>query len=435
MSPAAKWEYMKIVYQRYHQAEGRKAKGLILDEFCKTYGCHRKHALRLLNAPPPTATKRPRGKRGSPYSQGRLPAIIEEVWRACDHLCGQRLKPALLEWLPDIRKRFKTTQQEEALLGSIASATLDRMLKAKKLSLKRRIYGTTKPGTLLKHNIPIKTDFWDVDRPGYTEVDLVSHSGPWSEGDHGYTLDMTDVMSGWVERRCVLGKAEVRVQQAIDEIRRELPFDLLGIDSDNGSEFINDHLYRYCKGGLDRSPIQFTRSRPYKKDDNAHVEQKNWTHVRKLLGYGRYDKEAVIDAINDLYRNELRWFQNLLQPSMRLQKKVRVGSKVRRRYDSAKTPLRRLLESGQGDPAKLQRLKELREVLNPFELSGIIERKLKMICAAATNLGPVSKRARRWQMETYSSRSSARLWWRSGYSLEIGKFKRQNGKDKAAYQS
>lgn len=385
MGPSAKWEYMKTVYERYRKAEDRKNKGLILDEFCKTYRCHRKHALRMLNAAPPSARRPPRPKRGSPYQRGRLPGIIEAVWIASDHLCGQRLKPALIEWLPDIRGCYKTTVQEEGLLLSIGTATLDRMLKAKKLCLKRRIYGVTKPGRLLKHLIPVKTDNWDVNRPGFTEVDLVSHSGPCAQGDFGHTLDMTDILTGWVERRCVLGKGEVGVQLAIDDVRQELPFDLLAIDSDNGSEFINDHLYRYCKGDPDtkRPAVQFTRSRPYKKDDNAHIEQKNWTHVRKLLGYSRYDSQAAIEAINDLYRHELRWFQNFFQPSMRLVKKVRRGARITRRYDTAKTPLRRLIESGQGDPVKVQQLLQLRQRINPFELSKIVDAKLKAITSLA----------------------------------------------------
>jgi hypothetical protein len=431
MSPSAKWEYMKTVYERYCQAEGRKAKGLILDEFSKTYCCHRKHALRLLNAAPPPDRRPPRARRGSDYSRGRLPMIIEQLWRASDHLCGQRLKPAIVEWLPNLRQKFRISSEEERLLLNIGSATIDRMLKDKKMRLKRRIYGTTKPGTLLKHHIPIKTDCWDVDRPGFTEVDLVSHSGACALGDFCHTLDMTDVMSGWVERRCVLGKAEVGVERAINEVRQELPFDLLGIDSDNGSEFINDHLYRYCQGDplVGRAPVQFTRSRPYKKDDNAHVEQKNWTHVRKLLGYERYDTEEAIHAINDLYRNELRWFQNLFQPSMRLREKVRVGSRVRRKYDPAKTPLRRLIDSGKGDPVKVQALLKLRERLNPFELSEIIDRKLKAVYAMASRVTLTTARSRKW-MENYNNGAIIHRWASSNHDRDITRLRREWGRGK-----
>jgi hypothetical protein len=423
---------MKTVYERYHLAEGRKTKGVILDEFSKTYKCHRKHALRLLNAPPPPNRRPARAKRGSPYTHGRLPMMIQRIWQASDFLCGQRLKPTIVEWLPEIRRELKITPQEESLLLGIGSATIDRMLKDKKMRLKRRIYGTTKPGLLLKHRIPIKTDNWDVDRPGYTEVDLVSHSGACAEGDFGHTLDVVDVMSGWVERRCVPSKAEIFVQQAIDDVRQELPFDLLGIDSDNGSEFINAHLFKYCQGDprVNRAPVQFTRSRPYKKDDNAHVEQKNWTHVRKLLGYGRYDTQEAIDAINGLYRCELRWFQNFFQPSMRLKQKIRVGSRVRRKYDPAKTPLRRLIEAGKGDPVKVQALLKLREQLNPFELSKVIERKLKAICAMATKVGASTARSRRWQMETYSTRSVPTPWGGRTPGQDITRLCRTWGKEK-----
>jgi hypothetical protein len=236
---------------------------------------------------------------------------------------------------------------------------------------------------MLKHHIPIKTDCWDVDRPGFTEIDLVAHCGNCAEGDFANTLTQDDVFTQWVERRCVLGKSQEVVCIAVDDARRELPFDLLGVDSDNGSEFINDHLYRYCKGDPDkkRAPVQMTRGRPYKKDDNAHVEQKNWTHVRKPLGYGRFDTQAAVDAINDLYRNELRWFQNLFLPSAKLIAKVRVGSKLRRRYDTPKTPFQRVLDSGHGDPVKIAALRRLRDELNPFELSRIIDRKLERIWA------------------------------------------------------
>jgi len=431
MSPSAKWEYMKTIYERYHQAKNREEKGRILDEFCKTYDCHRKHALRLLNAAPPAEHRPPRAKRGSAYTQGRLPVIIQQLWEASDFLCGQRLKPTILEWLPDIRKQFRTSSQEERLLLRIGSATIDRMLKSKKLRLKRRIYGTTKPGSLLKHHIPIKTDCWDVDRPGFAEVDLVSHSGACALGDFAHTLDMTDVMLGWVERRCVLGKSEIGVERAINEIRQELPFDLLGIDSDNGSEFINNHLYRYCQGDpvAGRAPVQFTRSRPYKKDDNAHVEQKNWTHVRKLLGYGRYDTERAINAINDLYRHELRWFQNFFQPSMRLREKVRVGSRLRRKYDPAKTPLRRLIESGKGDPAKVQALLKLREQINPFELSRVIDRKLKAICAMASKITLTATRSRKW-MENYNNGLIIHRWASSNSDRDITRLRRAWGKEK-----
>jgi hypothetical protein len=383
MSPQARWEYMKTIHTRYAEAVNKRQKGVILDEFCKTYDCHRKHALRLLNRPAP-GPKRPACQtRRSTYNSKRLLSLLETVWKASGHACGLRLKATLLEWMPIVRTELRLSKDEEALLGRISPATIDRRLRSLKRQALRRIYGQTRPGHMLKHQIPIKTDCWDVDRPGFTEVDLVAHCGNCSEGNFANTVDQVDILTGWVERRCVLGKSEIVVCGALDDTRRELPFDLLGIDCDNGSEFINRHLWIYCRGDetIKRAPVQLTRGRPYKKDDNAHIEQKNWTHVRKPLGYGRFDTPQAVQAINDLYRNELRWFQNLFIPSMKLIAKTRVGSKLRRRYDEPKTPFQRVLDSRRGDPAKIVALRRLRERLNPFELSRIIDRKLERIWA------------------------------------------------------
>ena len=381
MSPQARWEYMKTIHERYAQATGKREKGVILDEFCKTYDCHRKHALRLLNGPTPGPRRSARRPRQSPYSGKRLLVLLEAIAKAASYPCGPRLKVTMLEWMPNARKELGITAPEERLLRAISPATIDRRLEPHKRESLRRIYGTTRPGHMLKHHIPIKTDCWDVDRPGFTEIDLVAHCGDCAEGNFANTLTQDDVFTQWVERRCVLGKSQEVVCAALDNARRELPFDLLGVDSDNGSEFINDHLYRYSKGdpAMKRAPIQMTRGRPYKKDDNAHVEQKNWTHVRKPLGYGRFDTQAAVDAINDLYRHELGWFQNLFLPSFKLIAKVRVGSRLRRRYDTPKTPFQRVLDSGRGDPAKIAAYRRLREQLNPFELSRIIDRKLERI--------------------------------------------------------
>lgn len=383
MSPQARWEYMKTIRERYIQAKSKRDKSAILNEFCKTYGCHRKHAIRALNQPDPGPRRASCQPRRSPYSDKRLQSLLKAIWEASGYPCGRRLKATMLEWMEVVRRELRITEHQERLLRRISPATIDRRLKPERRRALKRIYGRTRPGHILKHHIPIKTDCWDVDRPGYTEVDLVAHCGDCAEGDFANTLTLTDVFSGWVERRCVLGKSEEVVCSALDESRGDLPFDLLGVDCDNGSEFINHHLWRYCQGDRaeGRSPVQLTRGRPYKKDDNAHVEQKNWTHVRKPLGYGRFDTPAAVAAINDLYRHELRWFQNLFLPSMKLVEKVRVGSKLRRRYDEPKTPFQRVLASGRGDPAKIATLRRLRDQLNPFELSRVIDRKLERIWA------------------------------------------------------
>jgi len=211
--------------------------------------------------------------------------------------------------------------------------------------------------------------------PGFTEIDLVSHSGNSAAGDFCYSLNLTDIHTGWTETRAVLGRGQEGVRQALEEIRQVLPFPLRGIDSDNGSEFINDHLFRYCRSRA----IQFTRGRPYKKDDNAHIEQKNWTHVRRILGYIRYDSEAARKAINDLYRNELRLFQNLFLPSVKLEKKERVGSRLRRRYQAPQTPFQRVAASPVADAERVAELRGQREGLDPFQLSATIQAKLEGI--------------------------------------------------------
>jgi hypothetical protein len=247
----------------------------------------------------------------------------------------------------------------EQQLLRLSPRTIDYRLRVKKRQLKKRIYGRTKPGTLLKHHIPLKTDCWNVRQPGFTEVDLVSHAGNCASGDCCHSLNLTDIHTTWVETRAVLGKGQEGVRRAMETIRQALPFKLLGIDSDNGSEFINAHLYHYCQA-LD---IQFTRGRPYKKDDNAHIEQKNWTHVRRLLGYERYDSPTALEALNDLYGQELRLFQNLFLPSVKLRRKVRVGSKLKRVYDPPQTPFQRVCASKQVIPAKVAQLQQWRDTL------------------------------------------------------------------------
>jgi hypothetical protein len=243
------------------------------------------------------------------------------------------------------------------------------------------LYGRTKPGTLLKHHIPIKTDAWAVTTPGFAEVDLVSHSGNAAEGEFIHSLNLADVHTSWVETGAVLGKGAAGIQTMLEQLRAALPFPLRGLDSDNGSEFINGNLYDYCQA----HEIQFTRGRPYKKDDNAHVEQKNWTHVRKILGYVRYDSPAALTAINDLYRRELRLLQNLFLPSVKLVGKERVGSRLRRRYDAPRTPLERLQGCPQHDHAKVAALIALRHRLDPFALAETIDRKIERIYTLANH--------------------------------------------------
>jgi len=377
MKRSSRKDYLRRIHPRYRQASPLQ-KRRILDEFCANCGYHRKYAIRLLNGPPPGSRpvlRRPR-LRSVTYGP-RLISILKAIWEAADYPWSVRLKALLPEWLPWIRRRFPLSPPLERQLLRISPRSIDYRLRPHKRQLRRRLYGRTKPGTLLKHHIPIKTDRWDVQQPGFTEIDLVTHSGSSASGDFCQSLNLTDIHTTWTETRAVLGKGQEGVRRALDEMRQTLPFPLQGIDSDNGSEFINDHLYRYCQA----QQIQFTRGRPYKKDDNAHIEQKNWTHVRRLLGYLRYDSWAAREAMNDLYRHELRLFQNLFLPSVKLERKVRVGSRLRRTYQAPQTPFQRLgaCPNSVLHPDRVAELKRRRDTLDPFALSHTIQIKLERI--------------------------------------------------------
>lgn len=389
MGKKSRIEYFKMIFTRYRQASIEE-KSRILDEFCKVCGYARKYAIAKLNGPAASEApvKRPFRSRRAKYNAGVI-SILVAVWRATGYLCSIRLKAALPLWLPWIRERFRISSVTEKGLLSISARQMDRRLQERKKKHRRSIYGRTKPGALLKHHIPIKTDHWDVKSPGFTEIDLVSHSGNSAAGEFAYSLNQTDILTTWVETRAVMGKSEAVVVKALDRMRQCLPFPLEGIDSDNGSEFINDHLYRYCQ----KNKIQFTRGRPYKKDDNAHIEQKNWTHVRKIFGWQRYETQQVVDRMNEVYSNELRWFMNLFTPSMKLKRKVRIGSKIKKIYDQPKAPLDRLIETGKGLPEKIGELLHLRQNLNPFLLAEAIESKLLDIQRVARKIaaGPTMK--------------------------------------------
>lgn len=373
MGSKGRWEYLRAIYERYQKAE-RKGKQVILSEFCANTGYNRKYAIRLLNGPQPEKQRRVPRPRGVSYRPETL-TVLTAVWEAAGYPWSVRLKALLGAWMPWIRKHFRPSAEVEKQLLKISARQMDRRLRGAKTQRRRRIYGRTKPGYLLKHHIPVKTDRWDVQHPGFTEVDLVSHSGNSASGEFAHTLNVTDIHTTWTESRAVLGRGEEAVQRALNQIAGVLPFRLLGVDSDNGSEFINWHLKRWCQ----QKEIQLTRGRPYKKDDNAHIEQKNWTHVRKLLGWERYDTHEAVEAINDLYDQELRLWLNLFLPSVKLVKKVRVGSKVRRVYDGPRTALERVRACPQADREHVAQLEGLRKQLDPFQLAKRIERKLERI--------------------------------------------------------
>ncbi len=385
MNTRFKMEYLRRIYPRYHRAK-KKEKNIILDEFCNTCNYNRKYAIWLINQPPKSKDYKVRRSKDYTYTKETL-SIIESIWKASGYLWSQRLKAALSSWLPYAKERFRMSPEVEKQLLSISTATIDRRLKDKRRLIKKRIYSSTRPGTLLKHQIPIKTDNWDVTEPGCIEIDLVSHGGSSEQGDFIHSLNCTDIHTQWTETRAIMGKGQASALKAIEDIENALPFNLKAIDPDNDSAFINYHLLTFCK----KHKIQFTRSRPYKKDDNAHIEQKNWTNVRKIFGYLRYDTNAALDAMNDLYKNELYHFMNFFQPSVKLVKKIRIGSKLKRIYDKPKTPFQRVSECENVDHRKLNELKNLFSSLNPFELSEIIDQKLDKIFQMHTNINTLKK--------------------------------------------
>lgn len=363
--------------KRYHKAD-RSGRSKLLDEFCAMTGYHRKYAVSLLGRPvEPIVSVGPRRRRGVSYD-ATVCRILEQIWERAGYPWSVRLKAMLPQWLPWARRHLRgLTEEVEQSLLKISARQIDRLLANKKRNKKKRLYGHTKPGKLLKTQIPIRTDNWDIARPGYLEIDLVAHCGPSASGEFVYSLNLTDIHTGWTQTRAIKGKGEAGVVAALEEVRPELPFDLIAIDSDNGSEFVNYHLTRWCK----EHNIAFTRSRPYKKNDNAHIEQKNWTHVRKIFGWDRYDTKEQCAAINELYRGDLHNMQNLFQPCVKLIEKTRVGSKLRRHYDAPMTPLDRLVAYYKGVPLPLnvQKLLAVRENTDPFALSSRIDFNLQRL--------------------------------------------------------
>jgi len=378
MSSRSKREYLEAIHSRY-KAGTRKQKKLILDEFCAACGYHRKHAIRLLK-------KFRRFSKPKQKKRGRLPVYqtediltpLKRIWLAANLPCSKRLKAVLPLWLPGYAKQYGALTEEVAkTILAISPSSIDRLLKPLRVKYKGRGKSTTKPGTLLRKHIPVKTNQWDETRPGFLEADTVAHCGTSMAGMFTFTIDCVDIATGWTEQRAVWGKGETAVLAQIKDIEVSLPFPLRGFDSDNGSEFLNHHLLKYLSDR--KQPVQFTRSRAYHKDDNAHIEQKNWTHVRQWLGYHRFDNPEVVLQLNKLYKSEWRLFHNFFCPSVKLIEKQRIASKTIKRYDKPKTPYQRVMESQQITADTKKELTDLFQTLNPFLLRKAMEKRLKEV--------------------------------------------------------
>ena len=381
MSKEALMELTKIIAKRYLKAKSKKQKTKILDEYCANSGLNRKYAItKIRNFCFRDKIPRKRGRKRK-YS-GEADTLLIQIWETYGCICGERLQPFLAEGL-GVLERFGYIQAGEKIRKEVLSMSLS--------TVKRRIAGhqkrfgkgkglsATKPGSLLKKQIPIKTSSWNEEKAGFCEIDLVAHCGGSLSGDFIYTLQFVDIKTTWTERKAVMGKGQTGVFEAIKAIRAQLPFDLLGLDSDNGSEFINHQLWKYC----DEENIEFTRSRPYMKKDNAHIEQKNWPLVRKILGYDRFDTQVQLNLINDLYDNELRLFINFFQPTMKLKEKVRIGSKYKRIYDTPRTPYQRVLDCPDIPKEKKDELKRIYVTLDPVTLKKSIDKKVLNIIKSA----------------------------------------------------
>jgi hypothetical protein len=369
-------EYLEAIGKRYRKAT-RKEKSIILGEFCATCGYNRKYAIRLLRKKLLPAPNRKPGPVPI-YAKEQLLLPLKRIWFATDQMCSKKLKAAIPLWLPFYEGEYEPLLPDlRQKLLAMSAATIDRLLKPLR-ALYKKGRCSTKPGTLLKNQIPIKTHNWDVTKPGYFEADTVAHCGNSMAGDFVFSLTFTDIFSGWTENRAVWGKGSQGVLRQIKNIEEKIVFPVLGFDCDNGSEFLNHHLVKYFTD-RPKAPVQFTRSRPYRKNDNAFVEQKNWTHVRQLLGYDRFDNPDLVPVINDLYLNEWSLFNNYFCPTLKLKEKQRVNSKYTKKYEPPQTPYQRLLDSDDVSIDAKRILGSVYNSLNPFKLKRNIDDKLKAV--------------------------------------------------------
>src|SRR5512143_2001789 len=376
MSLKSKNELVEVVRPRYLKAS-KLEKQKILDEFTSATGYHRKHAIRVLKNKV-QGQNHLKGKSKTYPRQycGEVVPALEQIWEIYGHICSKRLQPFLPEAIRVLERcsEIELSRDTKELLLKISSASIDRCLRPVRIKLPHGL-STTKPGSLLKNLIPVRTfTEWDEDRPGFLEIDLVAHCGNTTEGQYLNTLTCTDLCTGWTDVTGLLHRSQEAVSEALCRMRQRLPFPLLGIDSDNGGEFINDLLYRYCL----QETITFTRSRPYQKNDQAHVEQKNWSVVRHTVGYDRWETEQELALLESIY-DDLRLYINFFQPSLKLLAKDHIGNKTIKRYDLAQTPYQRVLERKDISLEAKARLVHLYVQLNPAELRRRIDQNIAQL--------------------------------------------------------
>lgn len=360
-----------------YRGRGKAGRSRLLDEVCALCGYERKYASKLLTGRRRLPGGRRRGGSAPQYGSEER-AVLKVIWLGAEQPCGKRLQPALPIWLPHYERRKGALAPElRAKLLQLSAATIDRLLAPCRARLGSRGRCGTRPGTLLRRQIPVRTEHWDVSGPGFIEADTVAHCGESMAGEFCWSVTATDIHTQWTETRAVANRSQHAVQGRIAQIEQALPFPILGFDTDNGGEFLNWHLLRYFQERP--KPVRFTRSRAYRKNDNAHVEQKNWTHVRQLVGYGRLEGAEASELLNGLYAREWGWFRNFFCPVMKHLRTEVEGSRKRRLYDRPATPFERLKASGQADPAVLERLEARYAQLDPFALREKIETQLRLV--------------------------------------------------------
>lgn len=364
-------EYLNIMCQRYRQAVSREEKSRVIEEVISVLGYHRKYAIQILNNRPSTTRNVVRRKRPLQYQEA-LP-VIQLVWEALDYPCAERLHPVLLPTaeLLAIHGELSLTPHVRQQLAQISRATLARRLAKWRSPKANRALPHHKSGSRLRSQVPVNRYDWDETRPGALEIDLVEHNGGSSLGHFAYTLTVVDVVTGYSRRRALLGRSQTAVFRELKTILGEWPFWPWGLHTDNGSEFLNNHLVRFCR----ENNLVFTRSRPYRKNDNAHAEQKNRQYVREIVGYERYDTPEDVAWLNQVYAC-LDTYVNLFLPLRKVIAKERKGARVRKSFDTARTPLQRLIEAGVLEDYTRARLEYQRQTMNPLQLHRQLERLL-----------------------------------------------------------
>jgi len=375
-------QYLKaLIEKKSYLLKSKKEKSKLLDEYCQTTGQNRNYVIRKIRTGAYLKSSFGKRKRKE-YYDGYVRDILVKIWIIFDYPCGQRLEPLLKDgWAERLKELKEIDCSREVLkkLRKISSKTIDRKLRHQKEIERIRKKYQKKISPLLYQKIPIKlSDEWDRSQLGNIQTDLIEHCGQSARGEYLNTISNTDISTGWWEGEAIMGRGQIPTQEGLDRVRSRFPFSWKEIHSDNGTEYINAHLFRYTqKGGLG-----FSRSRPNKKNDNCFVEQKNWTHVKKYVGYLRYDTQEELGILNNLYRNELRLYKNFFQPVIKLIAKERIGGKIHRCYDIAKTPYQRVIESKEVSEEKKQELKRIYQSLNPAELKRTIDKKLDLLYRA-----------------------------------------------------